>query len=89
MKYSNLYRNNKTQPQIPIEQPQTPIEEPELPSQPQTPIEQPQIQDDKEVELAEEPEFKPLIPKGLIKNSYNKFLNDVNESGLACKKKNC
>ena len=82
-------QQNKTQPQIPIEQPQTPIEEPQLPSQPQTPIEQPQIQDDKEVELAEEPEFKPLIPKGLIKNIYNKFLNDVNESGLACKKKNC
>ena len=88
-------QQNKTQEQLPSQ------EQPELPSQPQSPIEQqPQIQEqsnttetveqeDTEVELGDEPEFKPLIPKGLIKNIYNKFLNDVNESGLACKKKNC
>ena len=88
-------QQNKTQEQLPSQ------EQPELPSQPQSPIEQqPQIQEqsnttetveqeDTEVELVDEPEFKPLIPKRLIKNIYNKFLNDVNESGLACKKKNC
>ena len=86
---------NKTQEQLQKE------EQPELPSQPQSPIEQePQIQEesntteiddqeDSEVEVVDEPEFKPLFPKGLVKNIYNKFLNDVKESGLACKKKNC
>ena len=88
-------QQNKTQEQLPSQ------EQPELPSQPQSPIEQqPQIQEqsnttetveqeDTEVELVDEPEFKPLFPKGLVKNIYNKFLNEVKESGLACKKKNC
>ena len=88
-------QQNKTQEQLPSQ------EQPEEPSQPQSPIEQqPQIQEqsnttetveqeDTEVELVDEPEFKPLFPKGLVKNIYNKFLNEVKESGLACKKKNC
>ena len=88
-------QQNKTQEQLPSQ------EQPESPSQPQSPIEQqPQIQEqsnttetveqeDTEVELVDEPEFKPLFPKGLVKNIYNKFLNEVKESGLACKKKNC
>ena len=88
-------QQNKTQEQLPSQ------EQPELPSQPQSPIEQqPQIQEqsnttetveqeDTEVELVDEPEFKPLFPNGLVKNIYNKFLNEVKESGLACKKKNC
>ena len=88
-------QQSKTQEQLPSQ------EQPELPSQPQSPIEQqPQIQEqsnttetveqeDTEVELVDEPEFKPLFPKGLVKNIYNKFLNEVKESRLACKKMNC
>ena len=77
---------NKTEEQIPIQQPQ-------LPLQPESPSQQPELpsqsEESQEVVLAEEPGFKPLFPKQLVRNIYNKFLGEINESGLACKKKKC